>query len=89
MNSDSDPPDPADFDRHMRALVGMSGDERQVRLDTLERVRMLEEIEQQGGLNNFESKMLGLAKLLLRGADNPAIAMVILTHLRDAVGDND
>jgi hypothetical protein len=81
--------DPADFDRHIRAMVGMSDDERRVRLDTLERVRVLEDIERQGGLNHFESKMLGLAKQILQRADNPALAMIILTHLRDAVGDKD
>jgi hypothetical protein len=81
--------DPADFDRHIRAMVGMSDDERRVRLDTLERVRVLEDIERQGGLNNFESKMLGLAKRLLQGVDNPAIAMIILTHLHDALGSKD
>jgi hypothetical protein len=81
--------DPADFDRHIRAMVGMSDDERRVRLDTLERVRVLEDIERQGGLNVFESKMLGLVKQILRGADNPALAMTILTHLRNAVGDKD
>jgi hypothetical protein len=79
--------DPADFDRHMGAMVGMSDDERQMRLDTLKRAQVLEDVERQGGLNNFESKMLGLAKQILQGADNPALAMIILTHLRHAAGD--
>jgi hypothetical protein len=81
----SDESDPADFGRHMRAVVGMPDDERRVRLDTLERVRVLEEIERQCGLNVFERKMLRLAKQLLQGVDNPALAMIILTHLHDAV----
>jgi hypothetical protein len=53
----------------------------------IERIKVLDDIEREGGLNHFEARMLKLAKMILEQDDGDAsIAMLILCELAREVG---
>jgi hypothetical protein len=74
-------------DGQVHELDGLEGLAKFVGGRAVERMKALEMVEREGGLNRFEAKMFRLAKLIFEQEDSdPMIAMLILNELATEVG---